>query len=471
VNLGPTINSSESEYCASLSGDGLELYFGSRRSGGHGASDLWVTTRPTRSAPWAMPENLGPTINTPDMDNLPWMTPDGLELYFSSNRPGGYGAADIWVARRITPNDPWEEPVNLGPVVNSPVDDCGPCLSPDGLVLFFSDWDSPEGPYRPGGLGRSDMWMTRRKSIADPWEPPVNLGHDMNTNQYDSGPGISPDGSTLYFTHGRYGALSSWDIRQAPILPIVDFNGDGMVDSADMCMIIDHWGEYDRLCDIGPTPLGDGIVDVEDLIVLAEHFFEEVDDPTLIAHWPLDETEGDIACDSVSVCDGTLMGGPVWQPDCGILTGALQFDGINDYVSTGSVLNPADGDFGVIVWINGGTPGQAILSQADGASWLRADSTEGNLMTDLKSDRSSAPLISQTCITDGDWHRIGFMWDGSYRHLYVDGAEVANDAVPLSGLGSAEGGLYFGAGSTLSQSTFFSGLIDDIRIYNRAVHP
>jgi len=57
--------------------------------------------------------------------------------------------------------------------------------------------------------------------------------------------------------------------------PIVDFNGDGIVDSADMHIMIDYWGTDESLCDIGPTPFGDGIVDVQDLIVLAEHLFEE----------------------------------------------------------------------------------------------------------------------------------------------------------------------------------------------------
>ena len=56
----------------------------------------------------------------------------------------------------------------------------------------------------------------------------------------------------------------------------IDLNGDGIVDAADMCIMVDHWGENYSLCDIGPTPLGDGIVDVEDLTVLAEHLFEEV---------------------------------------------------------------------------------------------------------------------------------------------------------------------------------------------------
>jgi len=94
-------------------------------------------------------------------------------------------------------------------------------------------------------------------------------------------------------------------------------------------------------------------------------------------------------------------------------------------------------------------------------------------MTELKaSGRGAAgPLLSQTVVTDGEWHRIGLVWDGSYRHLYVDGAEVANDAEPLTGLESANGGLYFGAGGTLAPGTFFWGLIDDIRIYNRAVSP
>ncbi len=65
------------------------------------------------------------------------------------------------------------------------------------------------------------------------------------------------------------------DIWQAPIIPIVDFNGDGIVDATDVCIMIDHWGEDYPMCDIGPTPFGDGIVDVQDLIVLAEHLFEE----------------------------------------------------------------------------------------------------------------------------------------------------------------------------------------------------
>ena len=70
-----------------------------------------------------------------------------------------------------------------------------------------------------------------------------------------------------------YGYL---DLYQTPIIPIVDLNGDGIVDALDMCIMVDHWGTDYSLCDIGPMPWGDGIVDVQDLIVLAEHLFKEV---------------------------------------------------------------------------------------------------------------------------------------------------------------------------------------------------
>jgi hypothetical protein len=78
-------------------------------------------------------------------------------------------------------------------------------------------------------------------------------------------------------------------------------------------------------------------------------------------------------------------------------------------------------------------------------------------------------LICSTVVTDGDWHRVGFVRDGINRILYVDDIEVARDtAVNIE---AAVGGLYIGAGNGLESGTFFSGLIDDVRIYNRAVTP
>jgi hypothetical protein len=258
-------------------------------------------------------------------------------------------------------------------------------------------------------------------------------------------------------------------IGQPPIIPIFDFNGDGIVDSTDMCIMIDHWGEDYSLCDIGPTPSGDGIVDVEDLKVLAEHLFEDVNDPTLKAHWPLDETEGMYAVDSAGNNNAIIVGGAEWQPNTGQVDGALQLDGISGCAIINPVLNPARGPFSIIAWIKGGAPGQVVVSQQAGANWLALDA-EGKLMTELKSsDQLAGPLNSDTVINDGQWHRIGLVWDGSQRKLYVDGVAVAEDTQP--GLEGSQMGLYIGVDKNYSAGTFFSGLIDDIRIYNRVVSP
>ena len=104
----------------------------------------------------------------------------------------------------------------------------------------------------------------------------MNLGPGLNSGARDCQPGLSPDGDFLYFSSMRSGGPSGgFNIWQAPIIPIVDLNDDGIIDVRDVDILIDHWGTDDSLCDIGPMPWGDGVVDVQDLIVLAEHFFEE----------------------------------------------------------------------------------------------------------------------------------------------------------------------------------------------------
>jgi hypothetical protein len=205
------------------------------------------------------------------------------------------------------------------------------------------------------------------------------------------------------------------------------------------------------------------------LKVLAKHLFEEVDDPTLIAHWPMDETEGMYAADSVGENNAVVIGGATWQASGGQIGGALELDGLSGCAITNRVLDPAGGPFSIFAWVKGGAPGQVIISQQSAANWLTVDA-EGKLMTELKSsDQLADPLICETVITDEQWHRIGLVWDGSNRTLCVDGDAVAEDTQP--GLDSSTMGLNFGVGKDYATGTFFSGLIDDVRIYNRAVHP
>jgi 7,8-dihydropterin-6-yl-methyl-4-(beta-D-ribofuranosyl)aminobenzene 5'-phosphate synthase len=243
-----------------------------------------------------------------------------------------------------------------------------------------------------------------------------------------------------------------------------DFNGDWKVDIDDLLILIEHWGQNEPSLDIAPGLFGDGQVGRDDLEVLMSQWGHEIVDPTLLAHWKLDETEGDTAHDETAGAhDGTVVGDPTWEPDGGQLGGALRLDGINDYVATGVIFSPSDGPFSVFAWIKSEAAGKVILSQYGRHDWLLTDSG-GALMTNLKGfGQTEKALYSATVVADGQWHRAGLTWDDR-RTLYVDGVSVAEDEPGPPPKTSA--GLHIGAGANLRPHTFFSGLIDDVRIYN-----
>jgi len=261
-NLGATVNSAKVDCPTSITADGLELYFFSLRPGGFGYADLYVSKRATRDSPWGSPANLGPAVNSSLVDCAPSVSSDGLELYFQTSRPDGYGGWDLYVSTRATRNDPWGAAANLRRAVNSPGSESYPVLSPDGLLLLFQD----QGMPRPGGYGGSDFWMTRRASRSGAWEPPVNLGPMVNGPNDETYPCFAPDGSALYFAR-MDASTSTFTQWKAPILPVVDFNADGKVDAADLLALVLNLGTNQTLYDIGPYAWGDGKVDIEDVKV------------------------------------------------------------------------------------------------------------------------------------------------------------------------------------------------------------
>jgi hypothetical protein len=264
VSLGPPVNTSVNDLAPSLSADGLTLYIHSPRPGGAGAQDIWFTKRATVDAPWGMPVNVGPVINTAAVENVCSLSPDGHWLFFASNRPGGLGGLDLYQSYRPDVHDDfgWQTPTSLGPNVNSSADEQGngsveiggtlqlffgslrsgppvlssadiyrsikqadgtwgpaapvaelnspagdnrPSVRPDGLEIFFQS-------DRPGGVGGSDIWVSTRATVDAPWSTPVNLGPTVNSSESDQHPGISADGRTLHFGSARGTSIQNFDL-------------------------------------------------------------------------------------------------------------------------------------------------------------------------------------------------------------------------------------------------------------------
>lgn len=273
VNLGAPINSAANEMNAALSPDELSLYFVSTRAGGLGGADIWVSRRASLDAPWGEPVNLGPNVNGPGLDAAPMVSLDAHLLFFSSDRPGGRGSNDIYVARRADKSDDlaWGPAVNLGPDVNTAGFEAGGfylqsaeagsanlyfARGPSGVTLDIyvapvtADGESrgPAVPVaelndpdpavteahptvrvdgremyfhsdRPGGLGANDLWTSTRRSVHEPWSRPVNVGAPLNSAAGENQPTLAYDGRTLIFASTRPGGLGGSDIWMSTRTP------------------------------------------------------------------------------------------------------------------------------------------------------------------------------------------------------------------------------------------------------------
>ncbi len=304
VHLGPIVNTSFSDATPSISADGLSLYFASDRpveSGEDDIWDIWITTRQKIEDEWMTPENLGRTVNIEAHDFAPSISADGLSLYFASERPGGSGGFDIWVASRKTQDDDWDTPVNLGPTVNTSSIDFIPSISADGLVLFFTRQKDPMSEDY-------DIWVTRRTTVHDDWGTPDPL--PINTLYEEACTSITADGRELFFTSDRPGGFGDADIWQASIDPVVDFNGDGKINTEDLLIMINKWGSSERLCDIGPMPWGDGVVDMKDLTVFIEYWEQENFPDLPDIHVDEDDDGGQVTLEQGQILVVTLESNP-----------------------------------------------------------------------------------------------------------------------------------------------------------------
>ena len=209
VNLGDIVNSSSTEAGAFITKDGLSLYFSSYRPGGYGSLDLWVSQRASVDDAWGMPQNLGPDINGTGSETTPAISVDGHRLYFASERPGGFGGLDLYVSRRHDNRDDlgWQLPVNLGDAVNTSLVERGPTLFDDDatgmITLYFSS-------NRPGGAGNEDIY-TSTLQPDETLAPAVNVP-ELNSPFNDSVPAVRRDGRELFLCSPRTGQVGGTDL-------------------------------------------------------------------------------------------------------------------------------------------------------------------------------------------------------------------------------------------------------------------
>jgi hypothetical protein len=202
-----SINSSYSDYRPLVTSDGTEMIFTSRRHSnlstelnpetGEYNDDIFIAH--SKNGTWDSAENLDPPVNTIDNDESAFLTPDGKMLYLIRDIRGG----DFSVTK-YSDSRGWSLPLALNDSVNSMYAESSMCISPDGKTLYFvSD--------KPGGIGKKDIYQCALVGDSA-WGTPVNLGPTINTPYDEDGVFMNPDGKTLYFSSKGHNTIGGYDI-------------------------------------------------------------------------------------------------------------------------------------------------------------------------------------------------------------------------------------------------------------------
>jgi outer membrane protein OmpA-like peptidoglycan-associated protein len=200
--LPGNINTPDNEGAQNISQDATILVLtGCNRPDGFGGCDIYISYLTKQG--WSEAVNMGSNINSEHWDSQPSLSPDKRSLFFASKRPGGFGGSDIYVSHLQT-NGKWSRPENMGPQINTAGEETSPFIHADNQTLYFSSNTLP-------GYGEADLFLTR-KTADGKWSTPQNLGYPINTIDHEGTLFVAADGKTAYYSSNRSDSKGGLDI-------------------------------------------------------------------------------------------------------------------------------------------------------------------------------------------------------------------------------------------------------------------
>ena len=185
-----------------VSEDGDWMIFAGDISGKtFGNYDLYISYYTPKG--WSEPENLGPDVNSEFWESTPCLSPDNRALYFSSKREGGYGGADLYVSYRDV-RGKWGPAINMGPTINTRGNEQAPFVHADNQTFYYTSDGLP-------GYGGSDLFIVRKDSSSK-WGAPENLGYPINTIENDGSMMVAPNGIDAYYASDRSDTRGGLDL-------------------------------------------------------------------------------------------------------------------------------------------------------------------------------------------------------------------------------------------------------------------
>ncbi len=197
-NMGYPPNTSMPEGAPRLSSDGYYFFFtrcDSRSLNGWdgGGCDIIFCYKEDDST-WSSPQKFGATINSPGYEGQPCLSSNNKDMYFVSDREGGFGGKDIWRSSFI--DGYWQKPINLGSSINSSADEEAPFIHPDNNTLYFASNGRK-------GLGGRDFFLARKINDSA-WTNAINLGYPINTNGEEASIYVTAMGNEAYISRAPY---------------------------------------------------------------------------------------------------------------------------------------------------------------------------------------------------------------------------------------------------------------------------